>query len=291
MASVVTFFSQFPVLFVVTVGLLGLIVGSFLNVVIARLPVILEKRWRRECLDFLGQAGEEPEERFDLAWPPSHCPHCRHQIGPWENIPVLSWFMLRGHCRHCGQKISLRYPVVETVTAALSLAVAWRFGVTIETLWALVLTWNLVALTLIDIDHQLLPDAITLPLLWLGLLLSLFDVFTDSASAIVGAASGYMILWSVFHLFRLVTGKEGMGYGDFKLLALFGAWFGWQKLPLVILLSSLVGALLGLFMILFRGRDRNIPIPFGPYLAVAGWLAMMWGDEINAWYLHLSGLN
>ncbi len=283
--------AQNPTFFYIVGGLVGLMVGSFLNVVILRLPIMLENSWRMECLEFLGQTPETPKERFDLITPPSHCPQCQHRISPWENIPVLSWILLRGRCRVCGQRISLRYPLVEGMSAALSLWVAWYFGVSIQTLWALVLTWNLIALTVIDVDHQLLPDAITLPLLWLGMLLSLSGVFTDPQSAIIGATAGYLILWSVYHLFRLTTGKQGMGYGDFKLLAVFGAWLGWQMVPLIILLSSLVGAILGLIMIMFRGRDKNIPIPFGPYLAIAGWIAMLWGKDLNRWYLHLSGIS
>jgi len=284
------FLSQNPAFFLIAVGCLGLVVGSFLNVVILRLPVMLENRWRHECQQFLGQAPQDSQERFDLMTPASHCPHCGHRIGAWENIPLLSWLLLRGRCRVCGNPISLRYPLIESLTAVLSVMVAWNFGVSAQTLWALVLTWNLIALTMIDIDHQLLPDAITLPLLWLGLLLSLPQTFTDPQSSILGAVAGYMILWSVYQLFRLITGKEGMGYGDFKLLAAFGAWLGWQMLPLIILLSSLVGAIAGICMILLRGRDRSLPIPFGPYLAVAGWIALLWGRDLIHWYLQLSKL-
>ncbi|HEB77175.1 MAG TPA: prepilin peptidase, partial [Methylothermaceae bacterium] len=222
--------------------------------------------------------------------PPSRCPHCGHHIRAWENIPILSWLWLRGRCSQCRAAISPRYPLIEGLTAVLSLAVAWRFGVSPQALWALVLTWSLIALSFIDYDHQLLPDILTLPLLWLGLLLSLFGIFTDPRSAIMGAAAGYLLLWGIYQLFRLITGKEGMGYGDFKLLALFGAWLGWQMLPLIILLSSLVGAVFGLALILLRGRDRELPIPFGPYLAIAGWIALLWGEQLNRWYLQLSGI-
>ena len=279
-----------PMLFFTAVGILGLLVGSFLNVVILRLPPMLERRWRQECRQFLELPEEMPAERLDLLFPPSRCPHCGHHIRAWENIPILSWLWLRGRCSQCRAAISPRYPLIEGLTAVLSLAVAWRFGVSPQALWALVLTWSLLALSFIDYDHQLLPDILTLPLLWLGLLLSLFGIFTDPRSAIMGAAAGYLSLWGIYQLFRLITGKEGMGYGDFKLLALFGAWLGWQMLPLIILLSSLVGAVFGLALILLRGRDRELPIPFGPYLAIAGWIALLWGEQLNRWYLQLSGI-
>ncbi len=281
---------QHPALFFTAVAVLGLLVGSFLNVVILRLPVMLERQWRLECRQFLELPEPPPEERLDLLYPPSRCPRCGHRIRAWENVPVLSWLWLRGRCSRCRAPISPRYPVIEALTAILSLAVAWRFGVSPQTLWALVLTWGLIVLSVIDYDHQLLPDALTLPLLWLGLLLSLSGVFTDPRSAIMGVAAGYLLLWGVYQSFRLITGKEGMGYGDFKLLALLGAWLGWQMLPLIVLLSSLLGALAGVTLILFRGRDRGLPIPFGPYLAVAGWIALMWGEALNRWYLQSSGL-
>ncbi len=284
-------FQDLPFLFLAAIGILGLLVGSFLNVVIYRLPVMLERGWRQECLEFLGQPKEEAPERFDLIQPASTCPHCGHQIRPWENIPVISYLLQKGRCTQCRASISFRYPLIELLTAVLSLVVAWHFGVSVQTLWALVLTWTLIALSIIDIDHQLLPDAITLPVLWLGLFLSLFHLFTDPRSAIIGAIAGYLVLWTVYQLFKLLTGKEGMGFGDFKLLALFGAWLGWQKLPMIILLSSLVGAILGIAMILIQGRDRQTPIPFGPYLAIAGWIALLWGDTLNQLYLNLSGIS
>jgi leader peptidase (prepilin peptidase)/N-methyltransferase len=270
--------------------LFGLTVGSFLNVVIYRLPKMLESQWTRDCHEHLGQSTEESTEPFNLNRPGSHCPACNHKIRPWENIPVLSWLLLRGRCSNCGSSISIRYPIIETVTGLLSLAVALHFGVTWATLGALLLTWTLIALSMIDFDVQLLPDNITLPFLWLGLLLSLAGIFTDPRSAIIGAAAGYLALWSVYQLFKRLTGKEGMGYGDFKLLAMLGAWLGWQYLPQIIILSALVGAIVGISLILLRGRDRNIPIPFGPYLAAAGWISLMWGEEINQTYLQLSGL-
>lgn len=267
-------------------GLVGVMVGSFLNVVIYRLPLMLERGWRAECRAFLALEPEaESDEAYNLVVPRSRCPACAKLIAAWENIPVLSYLWLRGRCSGCGTRISPRYPAVELLTAVLSVAVAWRFGFSAQTAAALPLTWALVALTFIDIDKHLLPDVITLPMLWAGLCLSLFGVFVNSETSIVGAAFGYLSLWSVYHLFRLATGKEGMGYGDFKLLALLGAWLGWAKLPMVILLSSLVGAVLGIAMIVILGHDRRVPIPFGPYLAIAGWIALLWGDAINAAYL------
>ncbi|MEJ2592626.1 MAG: A24 family peptidase [Candidatus Thiodiazotropha sp.] len=270
--------------------LVGLSVGSFLNVVIYRLPKMMETQWTRDCREHLGQAVDAEAHRFNLSQPPSHCPNCNHRIKPWENIPVISWLLLKGRCSNCHNPISPRYPIIETITGLLSLIVAFHFGVTWTTLAALLLTWSLIALSMIDFDVQLLPDNITLPLLWLGLLLSLGAIFTDPRSAIVGAVAGYLSLWSVYQLFKRLTGKEGMGYGDFKLLAVLGAWLGWQYLPQIILLSALVGASVGISLIVLRGRDRNIPIPFGPYLAAAGWISLMWGEQINHLYLRWSGL-
>ncbi len=276
--------------------LIGLMVGSFLNVVIYRLPVMMQRGWRRECREFLQLPAETAEETLNLLWPGSRCPVCKTAIKAHQNIPVLSYFWLSGKCGHCGAPISPRYPLIEAATGLASALVAWRFGACIPQcngwalLFALVLTWSLIALSFIDIDHQLLPDSITLPLLWLGLLLSLFSMYTDSHASIIGAVAGYLSLWSVFHLFKLLTGKEGMGYGDFKLLALFGAWLGWQYLPMIILLSSLLGAVIGIAMIVFRRHPAGQPIPFGPYLAAAGWLALIWGSEINRFYLDIAGL-
>ncbi|WP_369602526.1 A24 family peptidase [Hahella sp. SMD15-11] len=266
--------------------ILGLLIGSFLNVVIYRLPKMLERQWRAECVALTGASAtpEQPEAPFNLVTPASTCPHCGHRIRPWENIPALSYLLLRGRCSQCRQRISVRYPIVEVVTGILSAALAWHFGPTPQLLAALVLTWGLIALTMIDADTQLLPDVLTLPLLWLGLLVNTQGLFTDLNSAVWGAAAGYLSLWTVYWLFKLITGKEGMGYGDFKLLAALGAWMGWQMLPLIILLSSLVGAVVGIAMIIALGRDRQIPIPFGPYLATAGWIALLWGEPIvNAW--------
>ena len=269
----------------------GLSVGSFLNVVIYRLPRIMQRQWQRECAELasIGLA-EDTAKPFNLARPASHCPACGHGLRVWENIPILSFLLLRGQCSACGEPISMRYPVVEGLSAALTLMVVWRLGLQIPALAALGLTWALIALTFIDIDVKLLPDTITLPLVWLGLLLSLGGWFTDPASAIIGATAGYLVLWSAYQLFRLLTGKEGMGYGDFKLLAVFGAWLGWQMLLQIVLISAFLGSLVGMAMILFRGRSKDIPIPFGPYLALAGWIALLWGPEINGHYLRWSGL-
>ncbi len=277
--------------FLLVCTLLGLIVGSFLNVVIYRLPLMMQREWESECREMLGQEPlEKQSEPFNLNRPRSRCPHCDHAITAIENIPVLSYLFLRGRCSDCQAKISLRYPLVEAATALLTLIVAAHFGFGWQAVAAILLTWVLITLSLIDFDVQLLPDSITLPLLWFGLLLNLNSLFTDLQSAVIGAAAGYLALWSVYQLFKLLTGKEGMGYGDFKLLALFGAWLGWQYLPQIVLISALVGAVIGISLILLLGRDRNIPIPFGPYLAVAGWVAMLWGEEINRTYLLWSGL-
>ncbi len=285
-------FQEYTMVYLVFVALVGLVTGSFLNVVIYRLPLMMERDWQQQCRELDPDRHQEPEDApaFNLNTPGSHCPQCKHRISPWENIPVLSYLVLGGKCSECGAAISPRYPLVEVVTAVLSVIVAWYFGATWQALGALVLTWALIALSLIDYDVQLLPDSITLPFIWLGLLLSLMGVFTDPASAIIGAVAGYLALWSVYQIFKRLTGKEGMGYGDFKLLALFGAWLGWQFLPQIILLSSVVGAVIGMTLVLARGRDRNIPIPFGPYLAIAGWISLIWGNDINQAYLNWAGL-
>jgi leader peptidase (prepilin peptidase)/N-methyltransferase len=280
-----------PGFFLATIGMLGLLVGSFLNVVIHRLPIMLERSWQRECRAFLGlEPSAEPSEPYNLIVPRSRCPQCAKPVASWENIPVLSYLLLRGRCSGCGARISPRYPAVELLTAVLSVAVAWHFGFTWQTAAGLLLSWSLLCLSFIDLDRQLLPDLITLPVLWIGLFLSLFAIFTDTASSLLGAMFGYLSLWSVYHVFRLVTGKEGMGHGDFKLLALLGAWLGWDKLPAVVLLSSLAGAVIGIGMIVAMKHDRRVPIPFGPYLAIAGWIALVWGDAINTAYLGSIGL-
>ncbi|TXL00129.1 prepilin peptidase [Methylococcaceae bacterium HT1] len=280
-----------PVLLCPLVGIIGLMIGSFLNVVIYRLPIMMQRGWKQECQEFLKLPASEPAaETFNLALPHSHCPACNTEIMWYQNIPVLSYLLLQGKCANCQTRISLRYPFVEALTGILSIVVAYQLGGEIETLFALLLTWTLIALSGIDFDHQLLPDNIVLPMLWLGLFLSLFNIFTDPVSSIIGAVAGYLFLWVIYQLFKLLTGKEGMGYGDFKLLALFGAWLGWQYLPLIILLSSLVGAIIGTSLIIFVQRDKNIPIPFGPYLAIAGWIALLWGEQINTLYLTNAGL-
>ncbi len=272
-------------------ALLGLMVGSFLNVVIHRLPLIMERDWRDQCAEFLEQPEQAPtDEPLSLSRPRSRCPHCRQAIGALENIPVISYLWLRGKCSGCGIRISPRYPIIEIVTALLSVTVAWHFGFSWLLAGGLLLTWSLIALTMIDFDHQLLPDNITLPLLWLGLVFNLGGAYTDIDSAVIGAMAGYLSLWSIYWLFKLLTGKEGMGFGDFKLLALLGAWLGWQALPVIILLSSAVGAVIGIGLIVLRGRDRNIPIPFGPYLAIAGWIAFLWGEWITQTYLQFAGI-
>ncbi|MEW7975526.1 MAG: A24 family peptidase [Candidatus Thiodiazotropha endolucinida] len=269
---------------------IGLAVGSFLNVVILRLPKMMENQWRSDCAELNGEKEIAPSEPFNLSQPASHCPKCQHKIRFWENIPVISWLLLKGRCSNCMTPISPRYPIIEVVTGLFSLVVANHFGVSWATMAALFLTWALIALSVIDFDVQLLPDNITLPYLWLGLLISLGNVFIDPRTALIGAAAGYLSLWSVYQLFKRLTGKEGMGYGDFKLLAMLGAWLGWHYLPQIILLSALVGAVVGILLIVVRGRDRNIPIPFGPYLAAAGWISLLWGDHINQAYMRWSGL-
>lgn len=279
-----------PLIFSLLAGVLGLLVGSFLNVVIHRTPIILMRRWKRDCQELAGQALEAETQKFNLVVPRSRCPHCNHAITALENIPVISYLWLGGKCSSCAKPISPRYPFVETLSAALSAICAWHFGFGIPAAAAILLTWVLIALAFIDIDHLLLPDIMVLPFLWLGLLLNLFSIFTTLPNAVIGAVAGYLSLWLVFHLFKFITGKEGMGYGDFKLLALFGAWLGWQSLPLIILLSSLIGALIGIGLIVLRGRDRAQPLPFGPYLAAAGWVALLWGDVIVRQYLQMARL-
>ena len=279
-------------LFLTGVFIFGLLIGSFLNVVILRIPARLEFDWHSQCRDLLElQPPEEsPEPPPGILWSRSRCPKCGHNIKAVENIPLLSYLFLKGKCSSCKAPISRRYPLVEAITAILFLLVAMHFGPTLQTLAALGLTAILVALAGIDIDHQLLPDDLTLFLLWSGLFASLFNVFTDPVSSIIGALAGYLSLWLVYHLFRLLTGKEGMGYGDFKLLAAMGAWMGWQLLPLVILLSSLVGAVVGLLMIAMKRHHSSQPMPFGPYIAMAGWIALLWGAQIIDAYMRNSGL-
>ena len=290
--EVLQFLAAQPVVFTALALMFGCTVGSFLNVVCLRLPKMMEREWRQQCAELSGQPLDDSASAvFNLAFPPSHCPQCGHNIRAWENIPVISYLLLKGRCSGCGTPISKRYPVVETACGLLSAMIAWHFGPSWQCAAALVLTWALLALAIIDFDTQLLPDDITLPLLWAGLLLALGNTFIPLRDAVIGAAAGYLILWTVYWVFKLITGREGMGFGDFKLLAALGAWLGWQALPQVILLSSVVGAVVGIGMIVLRGRDRQIPIPFGPYLAAAGWIALLWGHEISRWYLNASGMN
>lgn len=288
--------TQFEIINVVYGLVFGLLVGSFLNVVIYRLPNMLFANWLNECRDFLGQRGSDAEKAvlikentapviFNLAYPRSHCPKCKNPVKAWQNIPLVSYLILKGRCGHCQTHISLRYPIIELVTGVITAFVIYSLGATPAGYLAVALTWSLIVLTMIDIDHQLLPDNITLPLMWLGLIANSFSVFTDINSAVLGAVFGYLSLWSVYWGFKLITGKEGMGFGDFKLLAALGAWMGWQMLPLIILLSSVVGAVIGISMMIIKNRDKNKTIPFGPYLAIAGWIALFWGDIIIESYM------
>ncbi len=273
-----------PLPFTVLAVFLGLVVGSFLNVLIHRLPKMMERGWKEQCAELRGEAPGK-EEAFNLFLPPSRCPHCGHRIGALENIPLLSWLLLRGRCKGCGQGISLRYPLVEALAGLLSGYAAWHFGPGWQAAGAILFLWAMMALTFIDLDTQLLPDDITLPLLWLGLAFNLGGVFVPLESAVIGAMAGYLSLWLVYWGFKLATGKEGMGFGDFKLLAAIGAWLGWKMLPLTILFSSVVGAVVGIALMLFHRHGRNVPIPFGPYLAGAGILALFWGEAVTRAYL------
>jgi leader peptidase (prepilin peptidase)/N-methyltransferase len=294
--SVIELLASSPAVFIGTCLVLGLAVGSFLNVVIYRLPVMLERAWRQQCSELSDAAASATlpaaaPERFNLAVPRSACPACQAPISALQNIPLISWLVLRGRCAHCGQPISVRYPLVEALSGVLCAAVAWKFGFGWPALAALVLTWFLIALTFIDVDHQLLPDDLTLPLLWLGLLVSLWGpqpgaaLPVDVRSSLIGAMAGYVSLWSVYHLFRLLTGKEGMGYGDFKLFAALGAWLGWQMLLPIILVAAAVGAVVGIALLSLRGQSRATPIAFGPFLAAAGWLMLMFGPQLVEGYL------
>ncbi len=279
----------------IVILILSLLIGSFLNVVILRYPIMLFRSWLIDSKDLADNLPEHSaltdlDSPYTLSKPASHCPRCHSPVKAWQNIPIISYLALKGKCSSCAEKgqetkISIRYPLVELATGLLSLALLIKFPWSIQLAAMLVFTWSLVAMSMIDIDHQILPDTMTLSLMWLGLLLNIDHTFVDLQSAVIGAAAGYLSLWSVYWLFKLATGKDGMGFGDFKLLAALGAWFGWQFLPMIILLSSLVGAVVGIAGIIMMGRDKNIPIPFGPYLAAAGWIAAMWGHEIMEWYL------
>jgi leader peptidase (prepilin peptidase)/N-methyltransferase len=286
-------FTQMPILFIGISFVLALLIGSFLNVIIYRLPIMMEREWRAQCEEIAATpAVELPTGRFDLVAPRSRCTDCGQQITAMQNIPVISYLMLGGKCGNCQAPISRRYPIIELVTAVLTGIVTWRFGFGWEAAAAVLMTWTLIAISVIDIDHQIIPDSISLPLIWVGLFLSLFNataggeiLFINARTAIIGGLAGYLSLWSIYHLFRLLTGKEGMGYGDFKLLAALGAWLGWQLLPLIILLSAAVGAVVGISLIVLKRHERSVPIPFGPYLAAAGWIAMLYGPQIMDAYL------
>jgi leader peptidase (prepilin peptidase)/N-methyltransferase len=296
--SAIALLAASPGLYMAVCLVFGLVVGSFLNVVIHRLPIMLERQWREQCADF---AHADPGAAtlpgvtaapFNLVVPRSACPHCKAPITAWQNIPLLSWLALRGRCANCAKPISVRYPLIEMLTGVLTAAVAWRFGFGWPSVAGIILTWFLIAMTFIDIDHQLLPDSLTLPLLWVGLFFSLWGpqgpapVPVDLRSSLIGAMAGYVSLWSVYHLFRLVTGKEGMGYGDFKLLAALGAWLGWKMLLPIILIAAVTGAVVGIAVLTLRRQHRATPIAFGPFLAAAGWLMLMCGPQVVAQYLH-----
>lgn len=294
--EIIDLLSSSPPLLITICAVLGLLIGSFLNVVAYRLPIMLQREWKDQCCEYLEIENTIPDRNetsakhatFNLQKPDSHCPKCNHKIRPWENVPVVSYLFLAGKCSACKTKISLRYPCVEFVTGVLSALIASTFGATWLTLALLVLSWSLIALTLIDFDHQLLPDNITIPLLWLGLMVNTLDLGfgVSLRDAVIGAIAGYLVLWSFYWLFKLATGKEGMGYGDFKLLAALGAWMGWQSLLPIIILSSLVGAIFGIGMIIIMGRDKSIPMPFGPFLAGAGFIMLIWGSHISAFYMN-----
>ena len=294
-------FDQSPWLFITLSFIFAATIGSFLNVVIHRFPVMMKREWQQECNQYLQEYHAEIvtkigidklntpidsfPEKYNLVVPGSACPKCKTSIKPWHNLPVFGWLMLKGKCAACHAPISARYPIIEFITGLLVATLAWHFGPSWQFVFASILTFVLIALTGIDLDEMLLPDQMTLPLLWLGLIINLNHTFASPTDAIIGAAAGYLSLWSIFWLFKILTGKEGMGYGDFKLLAVFGAWLGWQMLPLVILLSSLVGALVGITMIVSKRLKQGNPIPFGPYIAAAGWIALIWGQPIVDWYL------
>ena len=287
--TIATFFATYPLALLCFALVLGLIIGSFLNVVIYRLPVMMQREWTEQCHEFLELEDDHKKTSdnpatLNLAKPDSHCPKCKHELTAFENIPILSYLLQAGKCRNCKAPISLRYPLIEAVTGIVTLLIAYQYGYSWLTLAILLLTLSLIVLTMIDYDHQLLPDVITIPILWLGLIINYFGLITTLEAAVLGAVAGYLILWAVYWLFKILTGKEGMGQGDFKLLAALGAWMGWQALPQIILLSSLIGALIGIGLILIKGRDKNIPIPFGPYLAGAGFVSLLWNEELAQLY-------
>lgn len=284
MSSLFTYLNDEPTTLILMVSIWGLIVGSFLNVVIHRLPMMMEREWREQCHELLGLPSEASCAPLNLMVPRSRCPGCGHPISVLENIPILSYLWQRGRCTACQQSISMRYPLVELTSGILAGITAWHFGLGWPLLGALIFTWALIAVSVIDFNRQWLPDAIVLPLLWLGILCNFFGLYTSLQESVLGAMAGYLILWSIYWIFKLLVGKEGMGYGDFKLLAMLGAWTGWLFLPLIILMSSLVGTFVGISLILGRGHDRNTPIPFGPYLAAAGWVSLLWGYPLTQFY-------
>jgi leader peptidase (prepilin peptidase)/N-methyltransferase len=287
LTDLVSFLQSHVTTYLTFLFVLGLLIGSFLNVVIYRLPIMMQREWRSDCLEFLDQPSEAAAEKFNLSVPRSRCSKCGHAISALENIPILSYFTLRGKCRQCKTLISMQYPLVELFTGVISLIIGWHFGVSLQTLVGLFFSWCLIAASGIDLGHKLLPDTITLPLMWLGILLSLFNVFIDLETSVIGAIAGYLFLWSVFWLFKLVTGKEGMGHGDFKLLAALGAWCGWEMLLVIVLTSSLIAAIVGITMIILGKTERSTQIPFGPYLAGAGWISFLWGPVLLSIYLNI----
>jgi leader peptidase (prepilin peptidase)/N-methyltransferase len=298
MQELIELFNHSRLLFISFVGFIGLLLGSFLNVVISRLPTALEKGWRQQCEDYLAASTSEQQESLrqnndsllGLFAPSSHCPKCQVPIKPYDNIPLISYILLRGKCRACHTHISLQYPVVELLTAVLCMSVAWNFGVTWQTVAGCFLSCALLVQSGIDLKHKIIPDEITIPTLWLGIIISIWSIYVVSTDAIIGAVAGYTLLWLVYWVFFLITKKEGMGYGDFKLLAMLGAWLGWQALPLIILFSSIVGSIVGVFTLIFLHKERSFRIPFGPFLAMGGWVALLWGAAINKWYINYAGV-
>jgi leader peptidase (prepilin peptidase)/N-methyltransferase len=298
MQDLIGLFNNSTILFISAVGFIALLFGSFLNVVISRLPAALEKEWRQQCEEFLAADNFEQQETLPqsnytllgLFTPSSHCPRCDAPIKPYDNIPLLSYLLLRGKCRACHTHISLQYPIVETLTALLCMLVAWNFGVTWQTVAGCFLTCVLIVQSGIDLKHKIIPDEITIPTLWLGIIISIWSIYVASTDAIIGAVVGYIVLWVVYWVFYWVTKKEGMGYGDFKLLAMLGAWLGWQALPFIILFSSIAGSVIGVCTLLFLHKKRNFRIPFGPFLALGGWIALLWGPAINNWYSNYAGI-
>lgn len=289
MSHIIELLTNHPYFYLSTIFVLGLLIGSFLNVVILRLPVMMERDWKQQCcelLDLDDAKFNKDQANINLVTPRSHCPKCKHQISAFQNIPVISYLFLKGKCNNCKNKISIRYPLIEIVSGISVVIVAYYFGVSTQTLFALFLTWSLIALSMIDFDTQYLPDDIILPLLWLGIIVNIFEEFIDLESSVLGAIMGYGTFWSVNIIYKLATGKEGMGHGDFKLLAVLGAWLGWKLLPLIIILSSCVGAVIGISLIVFKSYNRNMNIPFGPYLATAGWVSMLWGTYIMSAYFN-----